>query len=386
MAGRLVVRVDPAADPEQRADQPLRHQHAGSAKPDEAGADSGRSAERQGHDDRSHADCIERDLQAAARAGWRSRWARPTGAKSTSTTRSTATTNADVPGLGGSIASQPETARNIWAIFGEINIPILKNLEANVAVRYDDYQNVGNTTNPKVSLRWQPTKEILLRGSAGTGSARRRCPSCINRPRSARRAASTTTRCVAPQTGSPRVTATRSSRTKLGGNPLLSPEKSTSYTAGLVLEPVPGFSMGAEYFYIKVKDAIGTPSENADLRKMVAFEAGGLLFRYDRNSVGCAGVPANLPCPVNFGVQTNFNINQLTTSGIDVNVTLDRAEVRLGQPLVQHRGHVPDPVGSAGEGRRGGQAGRPVRRPASRPRSPATARPAVSRAGSTTST
>ena len=232
---------------------------------------------------------------------------------------STATTNADVPGLGGSIASQPETSRNIWAIFGEINIPILKNLEANVAVRYDDYQNVGNTTNPKVSLRWQPTKEILLRGSAGTGF---RAPSL---PELYQPAAFGATgglyndplRC--PQTGSPR-DCNAQFTTKLGGNPLLSPEKSTSYTAGLVLEPVPGFSMGAEYFYIKVKDAIGTPSETPIFENMVASEAGGLLFRYDRNSVGCAGVPANLPCPVNFGVQTNFNINQLTTSGIDVNV------------------------------------------------------------------
>jgi iron complex outermembrane receptor protein len=232
---------------------------------------------------------------------------------------SPATTNADVPGLGGSIASQPESTRNIWAIYGELNIPILKNLEVNVAVRYDDYENVGSTTNPKISVRWQPTKEILLRGSAGTGF---RAPSL---PELYQPAAFGATgglyndplRC--PITGSPRDCDAQFT-TKLGGNPALSPEKSDNYTAGIVLEPMPGLTLGAEYFYIKVKDAIGTPSETPIFENMVASEAAGLLFRYDRNSVGCAGVPANLPCPVNFGVQTNFNINQLTTSGIDLNL------------------------------------------------------------------
>ena len=40
----------------------------------------------------------------------------------------------------------------MWAVFGEVNIPILKNLEANVAVRYDHYSDFGSTTNPKVSV------------------------------------------------------------------------------------------------------------------------------------------------------------------------------------------------------------------------------------------
>ena len=38
-----------------------------------------------------------------------------------------------------------------------------------VAVRYDHYSDFGGTTNPKFTLRWQPSKEILLRGSYGTG-------------------------------------------------------------------------------------------------------------------------------------------------------------------------------------------------------------------------
>ena len=37
------------------------------------------------------------------------------------------------------------------------------------ALRWDHYSEVGNTTNPKIGLRWQPMQSLLLRASAGTG-------------------------------------------------------------------------------------------------------------------------------------------------------------------------------------------------------------------------
>ncbi len=59
--------------------------------------------------------------------------------------------------------------RKQWATFAELNVPIVKTLEGNVALRYDHYSDFGSTTNPKFSLRWQPTREVLVRGSYGTG-------------------------------------------------------------------------------------------------------------------------------------------------------------------------------------------------------------------------
>ena len=74
----------------------------------------------------------------------------------------------DISGYGGNL--QPiDNSRTVWAVFGEVNIPIVKTLEGNVAVRYDRYDDFGSTTNPKVSLRWQPTRKLLLRGAWGTG-------------------------------------------------------------------------------------------------------------------------------------------------------------------------------------------------------------------------
>ena len=62
-----------------------------------------------------------------------------------------------------------QVSRNIYAAYGELLVPLLKELEADVAVRHDQYSDFGGTTNPKVSLRYQPVSSLLLRASWSTG-------------------------------------------------------------------------------------------------------------------------------------------------------------------------------------------------------------------------
>ena len=59
--------------------------------------------------------------------------------------------------------------RTVFSLFGELSIPIIKNLDAQVAVRWDDYSDFGSNVSPKVGLRWQPTSALLVRGSYGQG-------------------------------------------------------------------------------------------------------------------------------------------------------------------------------------------------------------------------
>jgi iron complex outermembrane receptor protein len=243
---------------------------------------------------------------------------------------SQATQEADVPGLGGSIASVPNVKRNVWAVYGEAVIPIVKNLEADVAVRYDDYQNVGNTTNPKVSLRWQPTRQILLRASYGTGFRAPGLPELFA-PNSYGATGGTyddPLRC--PFTGSPR-DCNAQFTTQLGGNPALKPERSTNWTAGIVVEPVGGYSFGVDYWNIEIKDVIGLPAETPIFTDMPAAEAAGLLVRYDPGSAGCVNAGAGLPCPVNFGIQNLVNLTTLKTSGIDFNANMRFPLTPIGQ-------------------------------------------------------
>ena len=232
---------------------------------------------------------------------------------------SDAVQSGDVLGLGGSTPTLPEVGRNVWAAFAEVNVPIVKNLEADVAVRYDDYQNVGSTTNPKLSVRWQPVRQLLLRGSVGTGF---RAPSLIELFQPFQFGATGNQyddplRC--PATGSPRDCNTQFT-TRGGGNPALKPERSTQWSVGGVVEPVPGFSLGADYWHIRIKDVIGQPSEQQVFGDIAASEAAGLIVRFAPGSPGCAGNPANLPCPISFGIQGNLNLLELVVSGLDINL------------------------------------------------------------------
>src|SRR4029079_14153332 len=77
--------------------------------------------------------------------------------------------NGSISGYGGAVKSTGAKDRNQWATFAEINVPIVKTLEGDVAIRDDHYSDFGGTTNPKFSLRWQPSKTVLMRASSGPG-------------------------------------------------------------------------------------------------------------------------------------------------------------------------------------------------------------------------
>jgi len=161
----------------------------------------------------------------------------------------------DIAGQGGN--TLPESAsRTVESGFLEFNAPLLSGLEADAAVRYDHYQTVGSTVNPKGSLRWQPVSWFLLRGAVGSGF---RAPSLTD--------------LYAPQgrsvtgngTRDPIQCATFNSNnpscsfqftTLTGGNPNLKPEKSHTFTLGTVIEPVHNLTVDVDSFWLYLKDQI----------------------------------------------------------------------------------------------------------------------------------
>ena len=87
----------------------------------------------------------------------------------------------DVIGGVGAIPSLPTAHRNVWSLFGEVNVPVATTFEVNVAVRYDHYSDFGGTTNPKVTLRWQPARPSCCAAPTARASGRRRSPTCSSR-------------------------------------------------------------------------------------------------------------------------------------------------------------------------------------------------------------
>ena len=59
--------------------------------------------------------------------------------------------------------------QDAYAVFAEAIVPVLDNLEAQFAVRYEDYGDQGgDTIDPKIALKYDVTDELALRGSWGT--------------------------------------------------------------------------------------------------------------------------------------------------------------------------------------------------------------------------
>lgn len=137
-------------------------------------------------------------------------------------------------------------------------MPLLKGLDADLAVRYDNYQRVGDTVNPKASVRWQPVDAFLVRGSVGTGF---RAPTLVDLYSPEARGITTNgsrdlVRCPIGTTGL--LDCSTQFVTIGGGNPALQPEKSRSTTLGVLYEPTKDYSIGVDAFRVELKDVIRT--------------------------------------------------------------------------------------------------------------------------------
>ena len=61
-----------------------------------------------------------------------------------------------------------KTDRTVYGAFAEFALPITDTLDMQLAVRFEDYGQVGETFDPKIAVRWQATDWLALRGSAST--------------------------------------------------------------------------------------------------------------------------------------------------------------------------------------------------------------------------
>jgi iron complex outermembrane receptor protein len=184
-------------------------------------------------------------------------------------------------------------ARNATAVFGELALPLLKNLDAQVAVRHERYSDFGSSTNPKLGLKYLPTPRLALRASGGTSF---RAPSLIeaNYPVSAGidGLIQDTTRCRALGIAFSDCPATVV-ELALSSDPAIGPEKGRNYTPGAVFQPMAQFSAALDYVYIKYTDKIG-------LNYFSTFPPNGgpVDERFVTRGVPAPGDPAGVPAPI----------------------------------------------------------------------------------------
>ena len=177
----------------------------------------------------------------------------------------------------GSSPSHGEGSRNVAAVFAEVDIPITKELDLNVAARDDHFSDFGNTFNPKASFRYEPMKQLMFRGSANTGF---RAPTLFDAYGYRLPGATTTTSAkwddpkLCPG-GTPGVAGTGKPLPgyvasavcnvtlpkQTGSNSALIPEKSKGFTLGMVVEPTRALTVSLDYWNIRMTDMLANLPE-----------------------------------------------------------------------------------------------------------------------------
>jgi len=236
----------------------------------------------------------------------------------------------DVSGFGGNFLPISASRKN-EAAFVEFSIPIVKNLEADAAVRYDHYSDFGSTTNPKVSVRWNPVQSLVLRGAWGTGFIAPSLTQLFGLQTNSVTSPGLTDPIRCPVTGDSNDCDTQFGDT-FGGNPGLKPEKSTQYSFGGVFEPVTGYSIGVDYFNIVLKNLFSNGvTPNTILADLGQF--GSLVTR---------GAPTpnfpNLPGPILRIDQRFVNLGEVKIQGFDVDLRARFAPTDFGRFSAQLTG------------------------------------------------
>jgi len=205
--------------------------------------------------------------------------------------------------------------RKVSEAYVEVGIPLLADLtgayslDLEAAARYSHYNTFGNTTNPKVSLKYKPVEDLMLRYSWGEGF---RTPNFTE-------SSTQVTRGYQPQIDpcagdnylmypgcngvrAPIVTGNWTIR---GGNENLKPETSQTRTIGLVWTPLDELSFTLDYFKIKKQDII----DIANVDYIIEQNALGFQFldRVVRRSDGA----------IDFVLATMDNLMEQSINGYD---------------------------------------------------------------------
>ncbi|MBP6899353.1 MAG: TonB-dependent receptor [Burkholderiaceae bacterium] len=232
---------------------------------------------------------------------------------------------------GARASSSNSRSRNISSLFTEVDLPVLKSVTVNAAVRADKYADLGETTvNPKLSLRWQPMDTLTLRASANTGF---RAPSLpeIYTKETERTELATFNDPLYCANGTPTggYTAAQVCNlspagarlyqiTKVPGNSGVQPETSKAFTFGLAFQPTKGLGINIDYWQTQIDDVIGT-------RNILFMLANPTLYQqyFRRNADGTLASDAVINTPSNVG--------SIRARGLDVSLKFVAPKMDIGQ-------------------------------------------------------
>jgi iron complex outermembrane recepter protein len=227
------------------------------------------------------------------------------------------------------LAEDASGDRDVTALLAEFSVPFLKTMELNVAVRYDDYSDVGSNVSPKVAYRWQALENTLFRASYNQGF---RAPTLydIYSPNSitfTENPWDDPVLCpngVPVQGADPARDCGQQFQSQQGGNKQLQPETSDSWSVGLVFDIARNASVSVDYWNTKINDTVGFIPETS-----IFTDPGKYASYYVRCSqltpaqqvalvATCGG--QNAVDPLAYIVQTQQNLGSIKAQGLDFSV------------------------------------------------------------------
>jgi iron complex outermembrane receptor protein len=219
-------------------------------------------------------------------------------------------------------------------IFGSANArPLLESLDINIAGRYDHYNDVGETWNPKIGVNWSPVKGMTIHSSYGTSF---RAPTLGQLWGTG----GNTTSLIVQAYYDPTCDCIIQGVALTGENPSIDPEEARTFSLGIDWRPdfAPRLSVSLNYFDIFYGNQIQAYiSDLSVLSRESQFAGTGIITRnpdqdYVKALNASIEVPRVLPDPVVLFVDgRSLNAGETYTKGFDLQLGYSLPTDNLGR-------------------------------------------------------
>lgn len=149
-------------------------------------------------------------------------------------------------------SNEVDESRDIWSVYLDAEYDITEALLVSAAVRYDDYDDFGDTTNGKLAARYTVNDWLKVRAAASTGF---RAPSMQQQffNNISTQFVDVLGTLVAQERGTFR---NDSALAQAIGIPELKEEESINQSVGLVIQPSDDWTLTVDYYHIDIEDRI----------------------------------------------------------------------------------------------------------------------------------
>lgn len=169
--------------------------------------------------------------------------------------------------------------RDVTSLFAELAIPVLSNLDVQLALRLEDFSDVGNTTVGKFAFGYRPFEPVLFRGSWSQGF---RAPNLVtlNESSVARSNTLDDVSCLFVDPTESVLDCSYGIQRTAQGSQSLQPEESDNMSIGLVIEPLDNLTFTIDFWEIEKDNTIGLLGEE----NLIALD---LLSRINAGTASC---------------------------------------------------------------------------------------------------